>query len=134
MLTQGKLKYVIKEINSFTENQLSVPAMVQIIKSKIIQDETLKLLRIGSSSSFRIIPPTLGKTRIGLEQTPSIFAHPIELEIEGNYIRTYELLKTLEKSWRIYWDSIEYTVLEHPNAKISLKLHLISTTEGLDED
>ncbi len=128
-----KIQQQVGEIEQFTKKQLETPRMVQIIKSKVSQNESLKLFRVASLSTYRITPLTLGATKIGLDKLPEILVHPIELDINGDYINTYKFLTTLEDSWRIFWDSVEYLVDNYPSAKISIRVHLLVLSKVFDE-
>jgi hypothetical protein len=122
-----------KDILAFSENQTSTSKMIQIIKNKISQEDKIKLIKIAGVTSMRVIPPSLGTTRIGLENLPNIYENPIELEFESDYFTTIKFLMSLEQSWRIFWDNVVYSVLIHPNARVSVRLHLLSTGEGWNE-
>jgi hypothetical protein len=55
------------------------------------------------------------------------YQHILKVEFQGNYYSTIAYLALLEKkSSRIYWDSMEYKVLNYPKANIVIKLHVIS--------
>ncbi|NQY42147.1 MAG: hypothetical protein HRT87_02235 [Legionellales bacterium] len=129
---EKKIQIEVAKIEEFTKNQLETPRMVQIIKSKVAQNEILKLFRIASLSRYRATPLTLGATKIGLDKLPEIYIHPIELDIDGDYINVYKFLTSLENSWRIYWNSLEYLVDNYPTAKVSIRVHLLVLSKASD--
>lgn len=122
-----------EKITTYTKEQIDTPRLVQIIKSRISQNDNFKLLRVASLSPYRVTPLTLGATKVGLDKVPAIFVRPIEFDFEGNYVDTYSFLKDMEESWRIYWDSIEYLVTKYPIARVAVRIHLFSLSEDFDE-
>ncbi|MES2662694.1 MAG: hypothetical protein V4629_05255 [Pseudomonadota bacterium] len=60
-----------------------------------------------------------------------IYLHGVELAFEANYIDTIEYLKKLESlPWKIIWESIEYEVINHPNALVKVHLRTLSYDES----
>src|SRR5579872_1790371 len=46
-----------------------------------------------------------------------IYKYPLEIEFHSNYFSTLAFLQRLEKlPWHIYWDGLDYKVLQYPEA------------------
>lgn len=59
-----------------------------------------------------------------------LFTHGIMIKFLGNYFSTVAYLKTLEKStWQIFWDKLEYKVVQYPVAEVTLFIHTLSDSE-----
>ncbi|MBK1735951.1 hypothetical protein CKO15_11815 [Halorhodospira abdelmalekii] len=60
-------------------------------------------------------------------EVPPIFRHPVHLEVEASYMDTLRFLEALEAlPWQLAWDRMEYTVAEHPQARVTVRLYTIS--------
>ena len=52
----------------------------------------------------------------------------MELSVEGRYTDLLDYLKTLEASpQRLLWGSLQLQVLQHPQVRLTLRLHTLST-------
>jgi MSHA biogenesis protein MshJ len=50
----------------------------------------------------------------------------MQLEFQSNYFDTIAYLKQLENlPWCLSWDSLEYNVINYPNAAVTIKLHIV---------
>ena len=61
-----------------------------------------------------------------------VFEHAVILRVSGNYFQVVQFLTALEQlPWRFYWQSLDYKVVEYPNAEIKLRVYTLSSEEGL---
>lgn len=64
-------------------------------------------------------------------ETAGVFKHAVVVELTGGYFETQNFITALEElPWRLYWDSLEYSVSSYPNASISLQVYTLSTDKG----
>ncbi len=64
-------------------------------------------------------------------QAGPVFRQNILIEFQGSYFNTLHYLSYLESlPWYMSFDSFEYEVTQYPNAKIDLKLSVLSTGEA----
>jgi MSHA biogenesis protein MshJ len=56
-----------------------------------------------------------------------IFEHGIVIKFQGDYFSTMSYLKAIEElGWLIFWDRLEYNVIEYPKAEVLLQIHTLS--------
>lgn len=68
----------------------------------------------------------------GQPQNAGVYMHAVELKLAGNYTEVVQLLKSLEQlPWRFYWQTLDYKVVQYPNAEILLRVYTLSSEEGL---
>ncbi len=61
-----------------------------------------------------------------------VFEHAVILRVSGDYFQVVQFLVALEQlPWRFYWQSLDYKVVEYPNAVIKLRVYTLSSEEGL---
>ncbi len=64
-------------------------------------------------------------------ETAGVFKHAVEVDLIGGYFETQHFISGLEAlPWRLYWDSLEYSVTSYPNAAVSLQVYTLSTDQG----
>jgi len=62
-----------------------------------------------------------------LPQIQNIYQHTIQLEFQSDFFSTLAFLKRLEKlHWHLFWDSLDYTVMNYPQADIKVEFHILS--------
>lgn len=62
---------------------------------------------------------------------PEIFKHGMRIVFEGDYFKTLAYLRALEAMpWRLYWDNVEYQVIDYPRARVAITVHTLSLHEG----
>lgn len=56
-----------------------------------------------------------------------LYRHGVKLVFEGDYMTTMEFLESLEKkSWRFFWQALQYDVEKYPMARVTLTLYTLS--------
>jgi MSHA biogenesis protein MshJ len=65
-------------------------------------------------------------------QNAGVFMHTVEIKLTGRYSEVVGLLKSLEQlPWRFYWQTLDYKVVQYPEAEILLRVYTLSSEEGL---
>ncbi|MBI1195734.1 MAG: hypothetical protein GC138_07805 [Gammaproteobacteria bacterium] len=60
-----------------------------------------------------------------------MYQHGVRLTVEGNFVDILNYLKTAEAMpWQIYWDRIDYTVVNYPKASATITAHTLSLKEA----
>lgn len=99
--------------------------MLQALKSLATTTETIDLVRL---ENLPVI--ALNKTEDNVNER--LFEHSFVIELRGDYFGILHYLEQLEAlPWRLYWDELDYQVTYYPNAKVTLKLHILSNDEKL---
>lgn len=61
---------------------------------------------------------------------PKIYRHGLQVDLEASYADTLAFLTRLEQlPWAIFWERLEYEVIEYPRARVQLLVHTLSTAE-----
>lgn len=70
--------------------------------------------------------------RLEEERIVGVYRHSVKLTLQGPYFSVVEFLIRLEKMpWRVYWDSIDYSVARYPDGKVQLEVYTLSTEKGI---
>tara|TARA_B100000446_G_scaffold39220_2_gene34558 strand:- start:4775 stop:5500 length:726 start_codon:yes stop_codon:yes gene_type:complete len=64
-------------------------------------------------------------------ETAGVYKHSVELMLTGSYFDIKRYVEALEAlPWRLYWDSLEYSVASYPKASVELRVYTLSTDKG----
>ncbi len=64
-------------------------------------------------------------------ETAGVYKHSVELMLTGSYFDIKRYVEALEAlPWRLYWDSLEYSVATYPKARVELRVYTLSTDKG----
>ena len=61
-----------------------------------------------------------------------VFKHSVVVQVEGSYFDVIDYLSILENlSWKFYWSELDYRVVDHPKAIVTLEVYTLSTGAGV---
>jgi len=64
-------------------------------------------------------------------ETAGVYKHSVELVLSGSYFDIKRYVEALEElPWRLYWDSLQYSVGTYPQANVELQVYTLSTDKG----
>jgi MSHA biogenesis protein MshJ len=118
--------------------QLITPEqMVGTLRALLAEQHGLRLERLELQPPVSALTDDPGShlERASLAEPGSagiaLYKHAIELEWLGGYLDTLRYLRAVERlGWTIYWESLEYEVVRHPEARVRLRLFTLSEHEG----
>lgn len=89
----------------------------------------IKLTSLKDLPDESWIPPGLTNAE-SLQAAKSIDKFPLQLEFSGNYFNTMRYLDMLDKlKWHIYWESLDYKVMNYPSAEVVLKFYVLGKND-----
>lgn len=93
--------------------------MAEALRDILQDDKALKLIKLQN------LPVAPFETPV--DQPAWVYRHSLAITLQGDFFSTLNYLKALENlPWRLHWDSIDYTVEQHPNAKTRIELYTLS--------
>lgn len=99
--------------------------MGRLLEDLLQAQQGLKLLRLET------LPPEPIRLGDDPQAVAPVYRHGLVLEFSGDYAATLRFLQSVEAMpWRFFWDRLEYQVDAHPQAKVSLRIHTLSTQES----
>jgi MSHA biogenesis protein MshJ len=61
-----------------------------------------------------------------------VYKHGVLIRVAGSYSQLIQLMTEIEAlQWKFYWESMDYTVKQYPNAEIDIRVFTLSSEEGL---
>jgi MSHA biogenesis protein MshJ len=88
-----------------------------IIQTILTPEENVHFLRLDNTPA---VPATVN--------TKSPVKNDVQLSFNSNYFATIHYLSQLEKlPWCLSWDSLEYKVVNYPDALVVINLHIVNS-------
>lgn len=102
--------------------------IVALLRELLAAQPDLQLVRVESLAPEPVLDgEASGKNAL----PPTIFRHPVEIELEAEYLPTLRWVEVLEGlPWRLHWDSLDYEVISHPRAKVLIRFHTLGREEA----
>jgi MSHA biogenesis protein MshJ len=61
-----------------------------------------------------------------------VYKHGVLIRVAGSYAQLIQLMTEIEAlQWKFYWESLDYSVKQYPNAEIDIRVFTLSSEEGL---
>lgn len=93
--------------------------MPKLLESVVARHQGVVLVRVKSLPAEPV--------RVREDREPSLYRHPLQVELDGSYFAIKSYLEDLEgSSWRLAWRTLEYQVIEHPRAKVLIEIETLS--------
>lgn len=127
---ENQLKNLNDQIMRFSGGFIPPEAMDQVINkiSEMPEGLTLVSLKNYPDEVLTEIPSVMKNAAT----RGKIYEHKIQIKIKGNYFDILQYIKNLEKlSWRLFWDNLDYEVINYPTGIVTINIHTLSQQESL---
>jgi MSHA biogenesis protein MshJ len=110
-----------------------LPQALQDVLQKTAQLTLLEVATLPAHELKLVTADSIDTKNVAANfQDAGVYEHVVELRVSGNYFQVLNFLTALEAlPWRFYWQRLDYTVLQYPNAEIILRVYTLSSEEGL---
>jgi MSHA biogenesis protein MshJ len=89
------------------------------------------LQRYPGVSLVRVRSQPAEPVRIAEEKKPTLYRHPLQVELQGSYFDIKSYLADLESTdWQLAWRSLEYRVTEYPRATVVFEIETLSPDQN----
>ncbi|MFY0639640.1 MAG: hypothetical protein JXR16_01250 [Bermanella sp.] len=66
------------------------------------------------------------------ESASFLFKHELVMNMNSKYLDSIGYVKKLEgQEWKIYWDEMDFTIIEYPVGVLTMKVHTLSNSDRL---
>lgn len=120
---QEKIALQEQRLGELTVDLVSPAQVLPVLQQLLAKTGKVRLLALTSKPPLPLLQhperPDLG-----------LFKHGIELHVKGSYFEVYTFIQAIEQlPWRFYWQSLNYKVVQYPNAEVRIELYTLSTSE-----
>ena len=120
-IIKNTLKDIAKnktEIYNASDQILSPNQTNKILHNLLTTTGNLALIQLDNTPPKEVTLPPLNSRA---------FEHGLIIKFSGDYFSTMRYLQAIENlKWKISWEKLEYKVMQHPNAEITLYVHTTS--------
>lgn len=135
-----RIKKLDEQIDSLASGLIAVQELPLVLHGLLKESHTVKILSMETLPVEKVTisgSAEEGEGESGTENDSldvlTVNRHGLGMVFEGDFQGVHELLLRLEgTSWDIYWDSLEYKVIDYPRASISLNLFVLSAERGAE--
>jgi len=127
-----KLQQTIDQLNATLQvraAQLIAPQeMLTLLEQVLTQQGRLQLVSLEKGAPTRF---QLAEAPAASDNDVGIFRHDLTLVVEGGFFEVLSYLQALEQLPKsFFWDGLDYQVVTYPRARVSLRVHTLSSAEG----
>jgi len=120
---QQEITKLETNLGIFSEQMVVETKLIDMFKDLLAKERGLTWVGFNTLPS-KPLDPSEGMVVVG---GGTMFEHGLEIAFRGNYFDTLDYLKQLEKAgYQIFWNSLDYEVLNYPEAKITLSISVLS--------
>jgi MSHA biogenesis protein MshJ len=133
---QTDIAGVEAQLQSASQHLIKAEQLPQALQDVLQKTAQLTLLTVATlpAHELQFVTTAAGETANPASSSHSagVYEHVVELRVAGNYFQVIQFLSALEAlPWRFYWQRLDYTVTQYPNAEILLRVYTLSSEEGL---
>jgi len=130
MIPARKMTDVLREVMRLRENlklvQLENLAPLPLLEDSKSVDNTGNNANAGANINATA-DTSASSAHASVASEVGLYRHGVRLVFEGDYMTTMAFLESLEqKSWRFFWQSLQYDVEQYPKARVTLTLYTLS--------
>lgn len=136
-----QIEQVEAELAGMSQGLIRADQLPQILEAMLQRIGQLQVVSIQTLPSRELqlaLPAPAGTANpdsadeAASDQDSGVFQHTVVVRIGGGYFELIKLLQALESlSWKFYWQSLDYRVVQYPRAEIELRVYTLSSEEGL---
>lgn len=122
---QQQQQLLATQIQQSASHFISAEQMVSLLQNMLQRSATvqLKLLQTSAATPVKLAGQAT-------EDPAMLFSHTVTLEISGSYEKLLQAMQNIEQlPWLVNWQSLQYQVIEYPQAVLTLKLVTVSEYE-----
>jgi MSHA biogenesis protein MshJ len=129
---QAELTVLDERLKALTVDLVSPRDMAEVLRELLNRQKGLRLVSLENLPPVGLLPPREGKNAELDDGTYSnLYRHPVRIVVSGTYLQALDYLRELENLPRkLFWDSLDIVVGDHPQTEISLTVYTLSRRKG----
>jgi len=123
---EDKTPELNKYLELFEQKNVTSTQIADTLRNLINRENGLELLDLQNSAERALF---LGGKRI-VYDNHQFYQRGFEIKLRGDFFSTMDYLQKLERSQKqLYWNDIDYQVMQYPEAEVVIRVHTISREE-----
>lgn len=135
-LLNSNISAVESRLSGLSQGLISAEQLPQVLEDVLQRTASVKLLQVRTLAATELQLATVKSDLAGNAKPDvlgaGVYKHGVLIRVAGNYSQLIQLMTEIEAlQWKFYWESLDYTVKEYPNAEIEIRVFTLSSEEGL---
>jgi MSHA biogenesis protein MshJ len=131
-----RIAEVEERLSGLSQGLISAEQLPKVLEDVLLRTSSVKLLHVRTlaATELQLVTATLNETNQGEPRVggTGVYKHGVLIRVAGNYAQLLQLMTEIEAlQWKFYWESLDYTVTQYPNAEIDIRVFTLSSEEGL---
>lgn len=123
-------------LSGLSQGLISAEQLPKVLEDVLLRTSSVKLLQVRTlaATELQLVTPTPDAKIEDKAATggTGVYKHGVLIRVAGNYSQLIQLMAEIEAlQWKFYWESLDYTVKQYPNAEIDIRVFTLSSEEGL---
>jgi MSHA biogenesis protein MshJ len=130
-----KIEAIETQLSSMGQGLISAELLPKVLEEVLQRTSKVKLLQV------RTLPATelqLAAVNTGVNNSQQnangtgVYKHGVFIRVAGSYSQLIKLMQEIESlDSKFYWEALDYTVNQYPEATIDIRVFTLSSEEGL---
>jgi MSHA biogenesis protein MshJ len=130
-----KIEAIEAQLSSMGQGLISAELLPKVLEEVLQRTSKVKLLQV------RTLPATelqLAAVNTGVNNSQQnangtgVYKHGVFIRVAGSYSQLIKLMQEIESlDSKFYWEALDYTVNQYPEATIDIRVFTLSSEEGL---
>jgi len=132
---QSGIDEVEIKLAGLSQGLIGAGQLPKVLEEVLLRTKSVKLLQVKTlaASELQLTHTTQVESNEGESATGStgVYKHAVLIRVAGTYLQLIELMTEIESlQWKFYWESLDYTVKQYPDAEIDIRVFTLSSEEG----
>lgn len=130
-----RISEVEARLSGLSQGLISAEQLPKVLEDVLHRTASVKLLQVRTLAATELQLVTTLDTKNEGKPTAGgtgVYKHGVLIRVAGSYAQLIQLMTEIEAlQWKFYWESLDYTVKQYPNAEIDIRVFTLSSEEGL---
>lgn len=127
---------VEERLSGLSQGLISAEQLPKVLEEVLLRTSSVRLLQVRTlaATELQLVTATPDATGQGNPAAggTGVYKHGVLIRVAGSYSQLIQLMTEIEAlQWKFYWESLDYTVKQYPNAEIDIRVFTLSSEEGL---
>lgn len=132
----NEISVVEERLSGLSQGLISAEKLPKVLEEVLLRTASVKLLQVRTLAASELqLTATTAQTNSAGEANSGgtgVYKHGVLIRVAGSYSELIQLMTEIESlQWKFYWESLDYTVKQYPNAEIDIRVFTLSSEEGL---
>jgi len=124
-----EIKQLDQKLREKSSELISPGRMAKQLRGVLKRSAELELTRMANRPPSKVELANLidASEQVEGDALPKLYRHPLTISFKGTYSQAVRFFnKMQDMSSRFFWDRLEFTIIEHPVARVDLTVHTLS--------